>query len=176
MLQIAERRSQALQIVHFPLSMPVAYWLHPAMCWCINCVCSNLMLVRVAKSWSAHVPAATALSGAFQCWLYYATTLHWLQSARGGMCSRELYFYLWYLSCYKPSRHHVYASIIWKKVFEKIFLSFSHTRQYKNHTSATLILPKFCDEITLDQRGVRLPHLEYNKFNAVSTGILNTNF
>ena len=63
---------------------------------------------------------------------------------------------------------------------KKIFLSFSHSRQYRNHTSATPLCQNLQKsminvEITPDQRGVRFPHLGYIKFNTVSTEILNMN-
>ena len=80
----------------------------------------------------------------------------------------NIFFCLQYLSYYKPSRHHVYTNIIRKKVFEgKNSLEFFPQQTIQKPYKCK---PDFCHnlqksvinvEITPDQRGVRLPHLEY---------------
>ena len=64
---------------------------------------------------------------------------------------------------------------------EKNYVDYSHSKQYRNRTSATYILANFakiCDKtaITLDQSAVRLPYLEYIQFNALSSRISSLNY
>ena len=67
MLQIAERGSLVLQIVHFPFSMPVVYQLHP-----LNVLADATQLrildLKVGKGHQVIKKyTAIALSGVFQC-------------------------------------------------------------------------------------------------------------
>ena len=114
MLQIAEYGSLALQIVHFPFSMPVVYRLHPlhVLMW-LDCACSATMQVRVAKSWSAYIQLQLRV----ECFNASLATLQWLKSAR-GVCSS--------LSCKCLSRINDYiepiAICMGENSFHKMFL------------------------------------------------------